>query len=496
MLLILAAVAINLTIGNDGIFTRAQTAVEENIHATVKENFTLKQNQYEIDKALGHNESFIDYLKSSDGGNILNNNNEVNVENLVGSKQKLGNGTNHSDVYVVESDDEINYILRYYDKNGEHKDILEFVGGRVIDWDEIFSKAKKHPDQSSENNTIGIDSNGNPVNMDLWISTKMSDGYNLNGKSGSGTFTSYLGEYTENGEIVGKIPQYIKKDTDDKFYPVVSMEYTFANEDRLKIAPEIPNTVTSMHGTFYGCDYLIKITNLPENVMDMSYTFYSCDSLAIIPELPPKLSELDNTFANCGLPIILPDNVNKIIGNWYVIILKDSKRQIDMEEADVAEIIYKEDAISYKDFATNYIKDLDETQIKKNIMTSFLFFGMPQENFESALEVVGLSSEGLKLYAEKVNLTYEEVLKEIYIYDMVLAYSLLSEYYIYLTDLDIPNDVEELKEKIAEIANVNSFDEYLQSTGTSEEEFNTEMEKYGADEKIILKVTLAGMLTN
>ena len=185
VLLILAAVSINMLAGENGIITQAQRAKEETVHGKVKEAFLLKQSEYAIKKAEGYENDLIQYLKSTDGNNILNENNEINVNNLLGNSENLGNGNNKLDVYMVESNDEITYFLRYYDKNGESKDLLEFqINGDStsnIDWDEIFKNAQKHPEQSSTNNEIGIDEDGNPVNMDLWYSVFENGGYNLTG---------------------------------------------------------------------------------------------------------------------------------------------------------------------------------------------------------------------------------------------------------------------------------------------------------------------------
>ena len=127
VLLILAGVAISLTIGQNGIFTRAQFATEEYMHSNVKDAFIMKQEEYQIDKYNGTRLNLIEYLQSEVGGTILNSNNEINIEALLGSKQKLGNGSNHSDVYVVETDDQTNYVLRYYNENGEINDLLNFT---------------------------------------------------------------------------------------------------------------------------------------------------------------------------------------------------------------------------------------------------------------------------------------------------------------------------------------------------------------------------------
>ena len=340
VLLVLAAVAINLTIGENGIFTRAQSATEEYVHGAVKDALAMKQGEYEIDRANGKNKTLIEYLKSDDGNNVLNDNNELNLMNLLGSKQKIGNGTNKQDVYMVESTDGENYFLRYYDEKGVSRDLIEFQtsGDNTgnIDWDEIFKTAEKHPDQSEENNDIGIGTDGKPVNMDLWTSVKVEDGYDLQGENESGYSTpSYKGEFTESGEIEGKVPQYIKKENDDRFYPVIEMystfvgctslvtapeipssvihmESTFADCTSLTTAPEIPSSVTDMGGTFSGCTSLATAPEIPSGVTNISYTFRGCTRLTTAPEIPSGVTDMGSTFADCTSLVTAPEIPNNV----------------------------------------------------------------------------------------------------------------------------------------------------------------------------------------
>ena len=85
VLLILAAVAINLTIGNNGIFTRAQDAVVRNENASVYEQLQMIVADYQMDAIeTGNEEEILERLKidgyveeDAKGNNILN------VENLM-----------------------------------------------------------------------------------------------------------------------------------------------------------------------------------------------------------------------------------------------------------------------------------------------------------------------------------------------------------------------------------------------------------------------------
>ena len=101
VLLILAGVAISLTIGQNGIITRAQTAVIINENASVYEQLQLKIADYQMDNIeTGNNLAILDRLKT-DG--YVNEDNSVNVANLMGRSMQTGNGSiADGDVYVLE----------------------------------------------------------------------------------------------------------------------------------------------------------------------------------------------------------------------------------------------------------------------------------------------------------------------------------------------------------------------------------------------------------
>ena len=317
ILIILATIAIQYVFGENGLISNAKKAKEEYVHGTVKESFTLKQGDYTIDKTKGNEKDFIEYIKSDDGNNILNSNNEVNVPNLVGKKLDLGNGTNKSDVYMVESADEITYYLRYYDKDGVSRDLLEFKvdsttgdtdSGDNIDWDEVLDNAEKHPEQSETNNDIGIGTDGKPVNMDLWNSVKTEDGlgYDLRGDVGCFSYSGYKGEIID-GKIQGAVPQYIKKETDDKFYPVKCMTLTFVSCNDLYQAPDLPDTILDMDRTFYYCSGLVEVPEIPSSVTNMSGTFIECTSLTRGPKIPSSVTNMNSTFYRCSSLVQAPE---------------------------------------------------------------------------------------------------------------------------------------------------------------------------------------------
>lgn len=178
----------------------------------------------------------------------------------------------------------------------------------VSNWDKVLEDAEKnpnnykHPDQSDENGDIGIGTDGKPVNLDLWnyevinkdeISLSIEELFSLSGIGG------YNNSNIIDGEIQGKVPQYIKKDGKDEFYQVTSMKATFAGCDKLVTAPKIPSSVTSMQATFSGCTRLAIAPEIPSSVTRMYYTFSNCTSLTTAPVIPSNVTEMGSAFSKC-----------------------------------------------------------------------------------------------------------------------------------------------------------------------------------------------------
>ncbi len=101
VLLILAGVAINLTIGNNGIFRRAQAAVIVNENASVYEQLQFVIADYQMGDI--DNNTNTDMLAKLKEDGYVNNDDTVNVENLMGRSMQTGNGSiEDGDVYVIE----------------------------------------------------------------------------------------------------------------------------------------------------------------------------------------------------------------------------------------------------------------------------------------------------------------------------------------------------------------------------------------------------------
>ena len=128
VLLILAGVAISLTLGQNGIITRAQTAVVINENASVYEQLQLKVVDYQMENITNNVESEILTRLKEDG--YVHADNSLNVETLMGRGMQTGNGSIETgDVYVLEqrqitassvtsdSTENMDYYLIYYGEN-------------------------------------------------------------------------------------------------------------------------------------------------------------------------------------------------------------------------------------------------------------------------------------------------------------------------------------------------------------------------------------------
>ena len=148
----------------------------------------------------------------------------------------------------------------------EYASIEDYIAANNNDsdsaWDKILEDANKnpekyrHPDQQDTNKDIGIGTDGKPVNLDYWyyditnvFNEQPEEVMTLIQMQSSGYVGGYNPAEIENGEIKGKVPQYIKRAEDDTFYPVESMYHTFF-ACNLVHAPEIPTTVKYMNICF------------------------------------------------------------------------------------------------------------------------------------------------------------------------------------------------------------------------------------------------------
>lgn len=189
---------------------------------------------------------------------------------------------------------------------------------KSINWSEVMATAvaPESQDEERNNGVIGIGTDGNPVDMDLWEYLKLEDGtYALNDEaslSEGGVKTSgYDNNYLQSGKIQGSIPQYIKGKNDSEFSPVTNINYLFYNTD-LSEAPKIPYTVINMRGAFNTCTNLTKMPPIPGNVINMYGTFAGCTNLTETYPIPDSVINMGGTFRQCSSLISAPKLSNNV----------------------------------------------------------------------------------------------------------------------------------------------------------------------------------------
>ncbi len=356
VLLILAGVSISMVVGENGILNRATDAKRKSDQATTKENIEMA-----VIGALTEESYYMDVSKES-------------------LERELAKSFDMSKINMIDNLDGT-FTIEFID---EKKTYL--VSGKKveeIDWEKSFENAKAPAEQTTTpENIIGIGTDGNPVNMDLWeyYYDEVTNGYLLNDQevgenteyksNGTGTTTvrnsGYKGTFTDKGEIIGFVPQYISVDKGKNFKPVTSLYYSFYEVTGLKIQPKLPSTVINMSGTFSFCSNMktsslpskvqrinwcyresgiveapsipesvtsmigcfcssdIERVNIkiPEEVKDITQLFSECHNLreAII-DLPTSLESMDQTFAYCkileNLSLTIPEKVKNLSATFY-----------------------------------------------------------------------------------------------------------------------------------------------------------------------------------
>ena len=271
VLIILAGISIMMISGQDGILSRAGNAKEINIAGQEKEQIQLAYSAALID------------TKGT----------KITAENFQTELNKYAEAT------VTENADGSFNIVFTKTNNSYTFDSGNFVegSGSSINWEEILADANSNPDkyksenQSSTNGDIGIGTDGKPVNLDLWT-YEVINGNEI--KLSRGISCDLVAGYDKNnivnGQIIGKVPQYIKISGKNEFYLVTNMGYTFSRCSSLTTAPEIPNSVTNMSDTFSYCSILTTAPEIPASVTSMVSTFEKCYKLegTIVINANPK----------------------------------------------------------------------------------------------------------------------------------------------------------------------------------------------------------------
>lgn len=237
------------------------------------------------------------------GNNGYQELNQSNLQNAIDSQFGTGKAT------VIDNGDGT-FTVSFIDSKRDYNITTNGIENG-IDWNEAMANAVA-PDNQTETskNVIGIGTDGNPVNMDLWNFNYYEDakGYGLNDETSLNTEASasasmgYRGnpnDFTEDGQIIGTVPQYISEDGGKNYIPVTSMKWTFYDCEDLIVMPEIPSTVIELPYTFRKCINLEKVSNIPNSVTSLQCCFYECTSLEIVPVIPNSVTNLQSTFCKC-----------------------------------------------------------------------------------------------------------------------------------------------------------------------------------------------------
>ena len=298
VLIILAGISIMMISGQDGILSRAGNAKEINIAGQEKEQIQLAYSAALID------------TKGT----------KITAENFQTELNKYAEAT------VTENADGSFNIVFTKTNNSYTFDSGNFVegSGSSINWEKILADANSNPDkyksenQSSTNGDIGIGTDGKPVNMDLWTYRIINGNeISLSEMTGCGPLAGYDNNNIVNGQIIGKVPQYIKIDGNNEFYLVTDMNRTFYCCRSLTTAPAIPDSVTNMSGTFSRCSSLTTAPEIPNSVTNMNNTVYECSNLKTAPEIPDYVTDMSGTFYGCSSLTTAPEIPNSVTDLWY-----------------------------------------------------------------------------------------------------------------------------------------------------------------------------------
>ena len=300
ILMIILASAVILSLNGGGLIEKARESVFKTRMKTYVEELNFSISNKVLDGTIAGTKSVNVKVSDSDY--------EEEIRELIGSikKEDVGNIEVHDGilVYLVDSKDEGRY--RSVDYLNSIGIIVKSKTGHCIghhEWEEAnYLNAKKcsicgledenypkltatapHPDQTGTS-TIGIGTDGQLVNLDLWTYSTQST---------SSSVSAYNGTITD-GRIQGCMPAVIANK------PVTTLSNLFNGKSTLVYVPDLPSTVNNMYGTFFNCSNLIETPNVPSTVTNMQYTFYGCSKITKAPNVPEGVTNMQATFRGCS----------------------------------------------------------------------------------------------------------------------------------------------------------------------------------------------------
>lgn len=275
ILLILAGISITTLLGDNGIIIKAQDAKRKIEQAEDIEKINLAINAVKIQNN-GSNKIESDDL---DTALLENGVNSIVLDNEDGTKKIIF--LDSKKIYKLNNDGSVE------DTNS--------------DFDSIYVIPQTQDEPRNEG-VLGIGTDGNPVDMDLWYWTydETTGGYALNAKEvleETAYFAGYTGEIID-GKIKGTMPIYIK-DNQNEWRRVTNLNRVFYNNTELVTPPIIPNGVVNMSGTFNSCEKLQFAPQIPESVVNMHNTFINCPIIKSTSNIPDTVEDFSGTYANC-----------------------------------------------------------------------------------------------------------------------------------------------------------------------------------------------------
>ena len=232
---------------------------------------------------------------------------------------------NGGDLFEKSQNAVAQHNKRVEEEENKINEVWSIIGNiQGIDWNAAKAKAtSSHPEQT-QSGDIGIGTDGELVNLDNWLYSKINNTIQLKKSSsdlgseyGSGSedetsSNGYIGSIVA-GKIVGKVPQYIKLEGTAEWLPVTDI--SFEGITNLVTAPELPKTIATISdNAFNNCSGLETVT-IPNSVTSIgSRAFQYCSSLAniTIPDSVASIGESAFFYCSSLANITIPDSVTSI----------------------------------------------------------------------------------------------------------------------------------------------------------------------------------------
>ena len=210
----------------------------------------------------------------------------------------------------------------------------------------------RNQQQSVSNRDIGLDEDGNVINLDKWVDNDTTDFQGLTGKTytldtekdeiimsghtkapygddpddyaiGSLFVPATSAAETANGELHTPIPAYIMFAGTNVFYPVTELDFLFTNhssKNTITVAPDLPDTlITIGREAFRDCK--IDSIVIPSGVKKIGESaFYMSNINTITYEGTPSLEEIGSSaFGHTGMTgnLTIPKSVKIIKGGAF-----------------------------------------------------------------------------------------------------------------------------------------------------------------------------------